>query len=129
LRDDVRELLAKPDRSLGAAEELLNTDYPEFAVSRAYYAMLYCAEALLLSRNLAFAKHSAVISAFGKEFIKTGQLPEELHASFIQAFKERQKADYEAGIEPTREKAEQILEKAQRFYQRVKSFLENAEPS
>jgi uncharacterized protein (UPF0332 family) len=125
LRDDVRELLEKADRSLGAAEELLNTDYPEFAVSRAYYAMLYCAQALLLSRDLIFSKHSAVISAFGKEFIKTKRLPEELHAHLISAFKERQKSDYEATGLPTEEEAEQFLDRARSFLYQVKKFLED----
>ncbi len=29
-------------------------------------------EALLLNKNLAFSKHSAVIASFGKEFVKKG---------------------------------------------------------
>jgi uncharacterized protein (UPF0332 family) len=33
--------------------------------------MFYCAEALLFSIGLSFSKHSAVISFFGKEFVKT----------------------------------------------------------
>jgi len=43
--------------------------------------MFYTVEALLLSQNLTFSKHSAVISAFGKNFVKTGIFPgrENLH--------------------------------------------------
>lgn len=40
-------LLAKARQSLDAAVLLAEKEYPDFAVSRAYYAMLYAAEALL----------------------------------------------------------------------------------
>lgn len=41
--------------------------------------MLYIAEAFLLEKGLTFSKHSAVISAFGKHFAKTGELPKDFH--------------------------------------------------
>jgi len=59
------------------------------------YAMFYVAEALLLSRGLAFSKHSAVIAAFGKEFAKEGVLPAELHAHLREASDARNVADYQ----------------------------------
>ncbi len=36
--------------------------------------MLYAAQALLLGEGLSFSKHSAVIAAIGKRFVKTGVL-------------------------------------------------------
>ncbi|WP_373479828.1 HEPN domain-containing protein [Geminocystis sp.] len=51
----------KAERSLNAAQELNQKDYPEFATSRAYYAMFYVAEVLLLEEDLSFSSHSAVI--------------------------------------------------------------------
>ena len=59
----VTDLLEKADRSLAAAERLLAEGFPEFAAGRAYYSMCYGTEALLLSRDLSFSKHSAVITA------------------------------------------------------------------
>ena len=47
------------------------------ASSRAYYAMFYMAETLLLSTSLAYSKHSAVIAAVGREFAKAGVMPPE----------------------------------------------------
>ena len=40
----------------------------DIAVSRAYYAMFYCAEALLDADGLAFSSHAAVVSGFGLHF-------------------------------------------------------------
>jgi hypothetical protein len=36
---EVQKLLAKSQRSLDAATELVQKEFPEFAVSRAYYAI------------------------------------------------------------------------------------------
>lgn len=47
-------LLAKARRSLDNARRSLEAGDAEFAASRAYYAMFYAAEALLLSRGLVF---------------------------------------------------------------------------
>lgn len=44
------------------------------AASRAYYAMFYLAQAVLLSDGMAFSKHSAAIGAFGEHFVKPGHL-------------------------------------------------------
>lgn len=43
--------------------------------SRAYYAMFYLAQAFRLEKQLEFSSHAGVISAFGREFGKTGRIP------------------------------------------------------
>jgi uncharacterized protein (UPF0332 family) len=45
--------------------------------------MFYAAEALLLDQDLSFSKHSAVISAFGQRFVKTGILDSSLHRHLL----------------------------------------------
>lgn len=71
-KKEVYDLLEKAKQSLDAAHSLFNNDFIDFSAGRAYYAMFYCIEALLLNDNKSFSKHSAVISAFGKDYIKTG---------------------------------------------------------
>jgi len=88
---------------------LLKDDYVDFAASRAYYAMFYAIEALLLSKGLAFSKHSAVISTFGKEFIKTGLLDARFHRSVMEAFDVRNAGDYGSMHAVSEEKARQII--------------------
>ena len=65
-------LIKMAEESLKAAKTLREEGIHRFSVSRAYYAMLYCAQVLLLTKGLSFSKHSGVISAFGKEFVKKG---------------------------------------------------------
>ena len=123
MTDEIEKLLEKAQKSLDAAEELLQKGYSDFSISRAYYAMLYCARALLLSKELSFKKHSSVISAFGREFIKSHELPQELHRFFLEAFKDRQKADYETEFEFTDEDASSLLKKAKEFLEKTKEYI------
>ena len=59
-------LIKEATTSLDAARLLRKGGFYGFSASRAYYAMFYAAEAILLSKDLTFSKHAGVISAFGK---------------------------------------------------------------
>jgi uncharacterized protein (UPF0332 family) len=56
-------LILKAQRSIEAAQGLIQQGFYDFAVSRTYYAMFYVAEALLDREGLSFSSHTAVISA------------------------------------------------------------------
>jgi uncharacterized protein (UPF0332 family) len=112
MMEAVRELLEKSARSIDAAKLLFRDDHFDFAVSRAYYAMFYAVEALLLDRDLSFSKHSAVISAFGKEFVKTGIFDSRFHRSLIKAFDLRNAGDYGTIQNVSKEKANQTIAEA-----------------
>ncbi|MDD5349086.1 MAG: HEPN domain-containing protein [Chthoniobacteraceae bacterium] len=123
MTSDQQGFLEKSRRSIDAAKELLKGDFPEFAVSRAYYAMFYCAEALLLSQKLTFSSHSAVISAFGREFAKTSLLPQHLHRFLKNAEDMRTDGDYALAADISRENAieqvthaEEFLAETQRYF-------------
>jgi uncharacterized protein (UPF0332 family) len=76
-------LLKKAEDSLRAAKLLSVNGLYDFAASRAYYTMFYIAQAFLLGEGLAFSKHSAVLSAFGQQFARTGRIPAEFHRQLI----------------------------------------------
>ncbi len=108
-------LLCKAGDSLGAAELLAERGYLDFAVSRAYYAMFYVAQAFLLGDGLAFSKHSGVIAAFGERFAKTGRVPIEYHRYLIDGQDCRTTGDYDTGPGLTADQAKQQLERAASF--------------
>lgn len=95
MTEEQRKLLDLAEESLRAAELLHNNGVHRFAVSRSYYTMFYCAEALLLEKQMAFSKHSAVIAAFGKEYAKPGLIPHERHRHLIEAAEMREDGDYD----------------------------------
>jgi uncharacterized protein (UPF0332 family) len=96
LRFDLRasEPFGKARRSLRGAQLLQADGLPGFAASRAYYAMFYVAEALLLNLALSFSSHKAVIAAFGKHLAKTGEVPVEFHRYLVDAQEDRTTGDY-----------------------------------
>lgn len=109
---EIQNLMNKARRSLKAANLLAKDGFYGFAVSRAYYSMFYAAEAVLLSKGLSFSKHSAVIAAFGKEFIKTGLFEHELHQNLFTAFDLRNLADYGEIDSVDKDKAMEVIENA-----------------
>jgi uncharacterized protein (UPF0332 family) len=113
----------KSDENIKAAELLIREGFYAIATTRAYYAMFYAAQALLETQNLSFSKHSAVIAAFGKEFIKPGKLDPKLHQYLIGAQASRQTGDYETGIHMTPEEAERLLSWAKEFYVAAQRYL------
>jgi len=54
MKPEVAELLDKARRSIRTAGKILKDGEVDFAGSRAYYAMFYVAEALLLNKDLRF---------------------------------------------------------------------------
>ena len=108
-------LLRKAARRIRSARVLVAEGDCDSAVSRAYYAMFYVAEAVLLSKGLAYSKHSAVIAAFGREFAKEGVLPVELHAHLREASDARNVADYQADSDLTEETTAMHISRAERF--------------
>lgn len=122
MTSEISELMAKARRSLDAAKRLSGDGDFDFAVSRAYYAMFYAAEALLLRRNLSFSKHAGVIAAVHREYVVPGELAREHHAAFQRAFNDRSVAEYET-VEVTREAADVTLRGAADFLNAAESLL------
>lgn len=117
-------LLIKAERSLNAAKELNQKDYPEFATSRAYYAMFYLAEALLLGENLSFSSHSGVISAIGKYLIKTNKIPVKYHRYLIDAQDQRNRGDYDVNPNLSRDDADKFIVQAEEMLNFVNKYLQ-----
>lgn len=121
----VSDLLSKAEQSLDAAKHLMNEGYHDFAAARAYYAMFYGLEALYLSREQGFSKHSAIISAFGKDFIKPGIFNEKFHRYLLEAFELRNAGDYGTIHSVPLEKTGEIITKAGDFIKMIDEYLVN----
>lgn len=58
LKEQLQPMIRKALRSIAAAKRDLEEGDYDFASSRAYYAAFYAMEAILLTENLVFSKHS-----------------------------------------------------------------------
>jgi len=119
----VESLLERAHRYLKSSRMLIFDGDYESSVSRSYYAMFFCAEALLLAKGLSFSSHKAVISAFGEQFVKTGIFPADMGRDLSRAFEQRQISDYEYRFVIPREAAEAGLERAESFVASVEDHL------
>ena len=77
--------------------------------------MFYVAEALLEGEGLSFSKHSAVISAFGREFVKMCKVSAEYHRWLIKAQEIRTIRDYGGLNTITIEQAKEQIVNAEQF--------------
>lgn len=112
---EIESLVARSDKYLQSAELLLhNSDY-ESSVSRSYYAMFYCVQALLLTKGLTVSSHAGLNTIFSEQFIKTGLLPRQMSRELNRAFEKRQLGDYESAFVLSEDEAREILEKARGF--------------
>ncbi len=122
-------LVRKAHDSLRAAKLLVANSLPDVAVSRAYYTMFYVVEAFLLGEGLAFSSHSAVISAFGREFARTGRVPPEFHRYIIDAQDKRNQADYNIDSGITEAQANEQISRAEQFLELAESMMGYLPPS
>jgi len=120
---EYEEILKKAERSLEASKTLLKSGFYAFALSRAYYTMLYCAEAILLTKGIRVSKHSAVIALLGREFAKTGEVPHKFFTHLRTAFNLRQTADYSFVVDITEEEARENIRRAEEFLEFTRRYL------
>jgi uncharacterized protein (UPF0332 family) len=120
---EIASLLARARKYLGSAELLIGAGDFESAVSRAYYAMFYATEALLLSRGLAFSSHKAVLSALGEHFIRADLLPKDFGRALNRAFAKRQLGDYEYTFVVSEGDARETLADARSFVAAAAALL------
>lgn len=113
LKDQLRTMISKARRSLAAAKRQIEDGDYDFASSRAYYAAFYAIEAVLLTKNLALSKHSAVISAFNRHFLKPAIFPKEFSKLITRLFRERQLGDYEFDLSIGEDEANEDVQSAE----------------
>jgi len=126
VNEQQKALMAKARESLDVARDIDARGSHGFAASRAYYAMFYVVEALLLGDELEYSSHSALIAAFGERYQKTGRVPAGFHRMLLDAAECRQLGDYEVNVEVSAGLAGEQIENAQRFIDLAQSMLDSA---
>jgi hypothetical protein len=122
--DEVGSGSAEPD-AVKAARPVLNAGDEETPKRPCALSLRnYAAEAVLLTRNVAFSSHRCVISAFGEHFVKTEIFPRDMGRAFNRAFEERQLGDYEYTFVLSRGEAEEILENGKSFVDSISQYLQ-----
>lgn len=123
MNPETERKLTKARRAIRSAESIARDGDTDFAASRAYYAMLYVAQALLVERGLRFSKHSAVHAAFGQHFAKTAVLDPRFHRWLLDACDDRIEGDYGLDFLPTTEDVAETIQQAKEFLRTAREYL------
>ncbi len=87
--------------------------------------MFYVTEALLAATGQSYSSHSAVISAFGREFAKPGRLDAKFHRWLIDAEDVRSIGDYGVEVTVSEKQAELVCEWAHEFIRAAEEYLQD----
>lgn len=118
-RKEIEALVKNSKERLRGAKSLIEVrDYRD-SVSRAYYAILDSAKALLLHSGYFAKTHAGVLTLFSLKFIKEKQIPIEYKTIFKQAKEYREHADYSALIKFSKKQAQKTYEDAKKFVKMV----------
>lgn len=123
----IRLYLDHAHQALASAASSLEHRFYDTAINRAYYAIFYAASALLLTRGVSRSKHSGVIASFRQHFIKPGLIEVEYSDLYGDALDSRVGSDYDVTFESDLATAQGRLADAQRFVDRVTSYLLDVE--
>jgi uncharacterized protein len=121
--NEVAAQLERAETSLLAAKDLLEKEYHDIAASRAYYAAFYASSALLLSGGIDPSKHSGVIAAIHREFVKVGKLDKEQGRNLNWLFELRSVGDYGVIVHVSVGEAMRAVKVAGEYIQAIKQLL------
>ena len=120
-----RYRLEQAEEALSEADLLLNAGHFRGAINRAYYAMFYAIQVLVVKNKVKVSKHSGVISYFDREFVKPGIIDKEFSKWLHRLFDLRQDADYGDMFEPSDDQCRQAVEQARQFVHRIRNYFES----
>jgi uncharacterized protein (UPF0332 family) len=123
LIEQIETMIQKSHRTLEQAKILFKEGAYDGATSRSYYAIFHLLQAVLLTKNLSFSKHSGVIGGFSHHFIKTGIFPEEFGEIIQRLRSDREIGDYDYEKTISDETAEEDIQDAEKIVSKIENYL------
>ena len=115
--------LVQAAESLSEARLLIEKNMCRGGMDRVYFAMFYCACALLATKEFGPAEHGDVAAKFQREFVKTGLIPKEIGERLRRATQLHCDADLGAQMPPDAQRLGELLTEAEGFLTTTKLFL------
>jgi len=117
--------LRQADVAISEAMLLQDAGHYHGAINRAYYAMFYALQVLIVQNKVKVSKHSGVISYFDREYVKPGTIDKKYSKWLHRLFDLRQDADYGDMFEPSEEQCRQAIGQAREFVLRIRKYFES----
>ena len=123
LIDIAFKLLEKAEKKIESSKLLLDHEFIEDSISRAYYAAFLAAKAALLILGEEPKTHQGTLILFGLKLVKKGLLPEILGRYLSDLLEKRQAADYAAITYLSKDDGSELIMKSEKIIQEIKAFL------
>lgn len=123
MHSEQKQRLENAIDNVEASRLLAHQRYYNIAITRAYYAMFYAAEALLLKYGLTFRQHDPVIDHFQQLFAEAEPLFQPYQDYLREAYSARLEADYKPMNRAKADDAIQQIRRAENFVSVVEGYL------
>ena len=117
--------LARAKEDLETAVDNLENGKYRASVNRSYYAVFHSIRAVTALDHFDSSKHSGVIAFFNQNYVKPGVFDKELSKMIDSCYRLREKADYDDFYLVAKDEAVLQLEKAEKIYQTIESYVYN----
>ena len=115
--------LDRAKEMLSASESNLETNQYKTSLNRSYYAIFHAMRSANTLKGFDSSKHSGVIAFFTKEYLKTEILDRNLAVIIKDSSLCREKSDYDDFYVAGRVEAEEQLENAKYFVQKIEDYI------
>lgn len=128
MESSVKELanyrLARAEEMLQASEDNLGIKQYRTSLNRSYYAVFHAMRAVNITESYDSSKHSGVIAFFTQTFLKTERIDRSMAKIIKESSYLREKSDYDDFYIVSREEAQNQLENAKIFVQKIQEFMQ-----
>lgn len=122
--DLIKGQIEKSEEKLAAARSLLENEYFDDAISRAYYAVFHAASAVLLFEDITVESHSALKTMFGLHFVNKGKIDKKFGRYLNELKDVRENGDYDIFTGFEKVDAEKAVKEAEEFIAEIKKYLQ-----
>ena len=120
---EYEKYLERAYESLESAKILFENGKYNASISQAYYSMFYASKALLSLKKIYPKTHRGVVSEFGLKFVNEGFIEEIYGKILAKGMQLRERADYDVYYKASREEAEEIINEAEKFVDRIEKAI------
>lgn len=122
--DSIPLLLKKAQKFLRSAAVLYELEDFDSSASRAYFAMFFAAQAVLLHDTGDLSSKQGIRSAFRERFVDSGRLPDRAADAFDQGYELQEVGDYGHQFAVSNEDATWLLQEAEAFVYSMERLVE-----
>jgi len=115
--------MAKAKECLADAQDAFEESRLANSINRSYYAMFHATRALLAIDSFDSKKHSSIIGYFNQYYIANSKIDTSYYQMIANAFRIRNKTDYDDFHIVSKDEAQRQLENAQTFTQFMDVYI------